>query len=103
MKTTFNFRAVYVTGLALLSGLVSLAQDKPGNPELASSDEELLSLAALDQGDYRYTVEDYFANPKAFTFRFSPDGKYLSYRESDENGNNTSMLKTSLLAKLKEL
>lgn len=86
MKTTFNFRAVYVTGLALLSGLVSLAQDKPGNPELASSDEELLSLAALDQGDYRYTVEDYFANPKAFTFRFSPDGKYLSYRESDENG-----------------
>ena len=24
--------------------------------------------------------------PKAFTFRFSPDGKYLSYRESDENG-----------------
>ncbi|WP_417935087.1 prolyl oligopeptidase family serine peptidase [Flagellimonas eckloniae] len=58
----------------------------PGNPELVSSDDELISLASLDEGDYRYTVEDYFANPKAFTFRFSPDGKYLSYRESDENG-----------------
>ncbi|MCL6264902.1 S9 family peptidase [Flagellimonas sp. 2012CJ39-3] len=65
---------------------MSYAQDKPGNPELASSEADLLALAALDQGDYRYTVEDYFGNPKAFTFRFSPDGKYLSYRERDENG-----------------
>nr|WP_299385909.1 prolyl oligopeptidase family serine peptidase [Allomuricauda sp.] len=66
--------------------MLSYGQEKPGNPELASSEEELLALAALDQGDYRYTVEDYFGNPKAFTFRFSPDGKFLSYRERDENG-----------------
>jgi len=58
----------------------------PGNPELASSDEELDQLAAADVGDFRYTVEDYFAKPKASTFRFSPDGKYMSYREKDENG-----------------
>lgn len=58
----------------------------PGNPELPSSDEELDALAALDVGDYKYTIEDYFAKPKASTFRFSPDGKYLSYREKDENG-----------------
>ncbi len=58
----------------------------PGNPDLPSSDEELDKLASLDQGDYRYTVEDYFAKPKASTFRFSPDGKYMSYREKDENG-----------------
>ncbi|MEM7380434.1 MAG: S9 family peptidase, partial [Bacteroidota bacterium] len=57
----------------------------PGNPELPSSDEELEVLTSLDQGDYRYTVEDYFARPKASTFRFSPDGKYMSYREKDEN------------------
>ncbi|MEX0360387.1 MAG: TolB family protein, partial [Allomuricauda sp.] len=86
MKTRLNFKALQLAGLSLLLGFTSLAQEKPGNPELATSDAELLSLAALDQGDYRYTVEDYFANPKAFTFRFSPDGKYLSYRESDENG-----------------
>ncbi|TMU57606.1 alpha/beta hydrolase family protein [Flagellimonas algicola] len=86
MKTKLNFRTAQLAALSLFFGFTSFAQEKPGNPELASSDEELLSLAALDQGDYRYTVEDYFANPKAFTFRFSPDGKYLSYRESDENG-----------------
>ena len=58
----------------------------PGNPDLASSDDELNALASLDEGDYRYTVEDYFGKPKASTFRFSPDGKYMSYREKDENG-----------------
>ncbi|MDC6366553.1 S9 family peptidase [Muricauda sp. AC10] len=75
-------------GMALLSflGTATFAQDKPGDPALVSSDEELMALAALDEGDYRYTVEDYFANPKVFTFRFSPDGKYLSYRERDANG-----------------
>ena len=36
--------------------------------------------------DYRYSVEDYFSKPKASSFQFSPDGKYLSYREKDENG-----------------
>lgn len=60
----------------------------PGNPELVTSDMKLDELAALDAGNYRYTVEDYFAKPKAATFRFSPDGKYLSYREKDENAKN---------------
>ena len=60
----------------------------PGNPSLVTSDEKLDELAALDAGNYRYTVEDYFAKPKAATFRFSPDGKYLSYREKDENAKN---------------
>lgn len=97
MKKTLNLKALFGSFLLLFFGMGLFAQESPGetdkdekklpgNPELVSSDEELLSLAALDQGDYRYTVEDYFANPKAFTFRFSPDGKYLSYRESDENG-----------------
>lgn len=48
-----------------------------GNPALVTSDEKLGELAALDAGNYRYTVEDYFGKPKAATFRFSPDGKYL--------------------------
>ncbi len=57
----------------------------PGNPELVTSDEQLNKLVALDSGDYPYSVEDYFARPKASTFRFSPDGTYMSYREKDEN------------------
>ncbi len=58
----------------------------PGNPELVSSDEALDAMTTLDEGDFRYTVEDYFGKPKASTFRFSPDGTYMSYREKDEHG-----------------
>ncbi|QLG47276.1 S9 family peptidase [Costertonia aggregata] len=58
----------------------------PGNPKLPTSDEALAKLASLDNGNYKYTVEDYFARPKASTFRFSPDGNFMSYREKDENG-----------------
>ncbi|WP_420320227.1 prolyl oligopeptidase family serine peptidase [Flagellimonas sp.] len=94
MKTTLNFKLLYSTLLFFVAGFTTYAQEAsaekeqklPGKPELVSSQDELISLASLDEGDYRYTVEDYFANPRAFTFRFSPDGKYLSYRESDENG-----------------
>lgn len=58
----------------------------PGNPDLVTSEEELNKLASYDTGDYSYSVEDYFAKPKASEFRFSPDGKYLSFKEKDENG-----------------
>lgn len=58
----------------------------PGNTALPSSEEDLNSLVGFDNGDFKYSVEDYFAKPKASTFRFSPDGKYISYREKDENG-----------------
>nr|WP_262420375.1 S9 family peptidase [[Muricauda] meishanensis] len=77
---------IYGVSLFFLLGMTIQAQDLPGDPNLVSSEEELSALASLDSGDYRYTVEDYFANPKAITFRFSPDGKYISYRESDEHG-----------------
>ncbi len=60
----------------------------PGNPELVTSEEELVKLSNLDNGDYKYSVEDYFARPKARTFRFSPNGKFMSYREKDENKKN---------------
>lgn len=97
MKTLSKLRGHYGLLACMLLGSTMYSQAPaeaagaeekklPGNPELVSPNEELISLASLDEGDYRYTVEDYFANPKAFTFRFSPDGKYLSYRESDENG-----------------
>jgi dipeptidyl aminopeptidase/acylaminoacyl peptidase len=60
----------------------------PGNPDLVTSDEDLQKLASEDRNNYRYTVEDYFARPKASTFRFSPDGAYMSYREKDDNKKN---------------
>ena len=60
----------------------------PGNTALPTSDEELTALANYETGDYKYSVEDYFARPKARSFQFSPDGKYLSYREKDDNLKN---------------
>ncbi|APG61365.1 S9 family peptidase [Christiangramia salexigens] len=60
----------------------------PGNQSLPTSGAELTKLANWDSGNYKYKVEDYFARPKARTFRFSPNGKYVSYREKDDNNKN---------------
>jgi len=57
----------------------------PGNTALPSSEEELKVLATYDKGDYKYSVEDYFMRPNASSFQLSPNGKYMSYREKDNN------------------
>ncbi|MDR0754198.1 MAG: S9 family peptidase, partial [Prevotellaceae bacterium] len=57
----------------------------PGDASLPSTDEELAKLIDYDKGDFKYRVEDYFARPKASSFQLSPNGKYMSYREKDEN------------------
>lgn len=58
----------------------------PGNTALPSSDEALTALAQADNGNFKYTVSDYFAKPKASSFNYAPNGKYISYMEKDENG-----------------
>lgn len=57
----------------------------PGDPSLVSTKEELTALANKEKGEYTYEVEDYFQRPKSSAFQLSPNGKYLSYREKDEN------------------
>ncbi|MDR2475242.1 MAG: prolyl oligopeptidase family serine peptidase, partial [Bacteroidales bacterium] len=57
----------------------------PGDPSLPSTQEQLTDLVAFDKGDFKYRVEDYFSRPKASSFQLSPNGKYMSYREKDEN------------------
>lgn len=57
-----------------------------GNPELVSSVEELQLLADQETGAYKYTVNDYFRKPSKFAFQFSPDGKYVSYKERQNDG-----------------
>ncbi|MDR1652148.1 MAG: S9 family peptidase [Prevotellaceae bacterium] len=56
----------------------------PGNTALVTPDADLTKLAALDKGDYKYRVEDYFSRPKASSFQLSPDGKYMSYMEKED-------------------
>ncbi|MDR0732452.1 MAG: S9 family peptidase [Dysgonamonadaceae bacterium] len=56
----------------------------PGNTELVTPEAELQQLAAMDKGDFKYRVEDYFSRPKASDFLLSPDGKYMSYMEKED-------------------
>ena len=58
----------------------------PGDTALPSTDEALAQLAALEDGQYQYSVEDYFQRPQQSSFQLSPDGTYLSYQERDEDG-----------------
>ncbi len=67
--------------------------EKPGNTALPTPDEELERLASIDNGIYAYAVEDYFQKPKARTFRFSPEGTYMSYFEKDDEGKSHVFVK----------
>ena len=68
--------------------LIKTVKTLPGNTDLPTSDEDLQKLANWNPINYKYSVEDYFARPKARSFNFSPNGTYLSYREKDENAKN---------------
>lgn len=71
----------------------------PGNPKLPSSKEELSQLAAKETGNYKYSVEDYFKNPEAFSFQLSPDGTYISYMKRRETGERDLFLKETATQK----
>ena len=72
-------------GRSLPLNLSKFKSKLPGDASLPSSEEELQKLIAYDKGDFKYKVEDYFSKPKASSFQLSPDGKYMSYMEKEEN------------------
>jgi dipeptidyl aminopeptidase/acylaminoacyl peptidase len=55
------------------------AQDLPGDTSLPSSKEELERLIGREEGQYKYSVEDFFRNPDRTGFQLSPMGDYLAY------------------------
>lgn len=84
--------------LSMLTIQIMFAQEQntmPGDTTLPSTQEELQQLANLDKGEFKYSVEAYFAKPKKSSFQFSPKGKYLSYREKDEDGNRHVYVKNT--------
>src|SRR5690606_34116221 len=78
----------YQAGLELPLMLQRFESKLPGDTSLPSSEAELKALASLDKGNYKYSVADYFAKPKASAFKLSPDGKYMSYMEKDADNKN---------------
>lgn len=75
----------------------------PGDTSLPSTDEELAALMAYDQGNFKYKVEDYFSRPKASSFQLSPDGKYMSYQEKDENNKRHVYVKNLTTGEVKRI
>lgn len=76
---------------AILSVIIVKAQIQsklPGDPSLVSSKATLEKLISNDKGNFKYSVDDYFAKPKVSEFKISPDGKYLSYKEKDRDSKN---------------
>ena len=110
--THFNHQSkkmknLLVTILACSAVSIAGAQEKKeaqkGNPSLASSKEELAKLAASEKGTYKYSVADYFKKPAQFSFQFSPDGKYLSYKERDANGKSHVFIKNTITNEVKKV
>lgn len=75
----------YQGGMEFPLALEKTEITKPGDLSLPSSQNEINNLIALDKGNYKYSVEDYFKRPQTSNFQLSPNGKYLSYMEKDGN------------------
>jgi len=79
--------------------LIKTLKTKPGNTQLPSTEAELDQLAALGTGDYKYSVEDYFTTPEAYSFQLSPDGKYIAYMKRRKTGERDLYLKETATRK----
>lgn len=75
--------------------LKATIKTKPGNVDLPTSDVDLAKLAAKEDGNFKYTVADYFKTPAAYSFKLSPDGKYVSYMKRRETGERDLFLKNT--------
>jgi dipeptidyl aminopeptidase/acylaminoacyl peptidase len=92
-----NFKKVIIGCSLILSvsnyGQMTKESALKGDASLVSSKEKLAELASSENGNYKYSVEDFFAKPKARTFRLSPDGLLMSYFQKTENGKNNVYVK----------
>lgn len=60
----------------------------PGDPTLPTSSTDLQELIAASNGDFKYSVEDFFRNPEKTRYQLSPDGSYFSYMGPYERRQN---------------
>ena len=90
-------------GMSLPLILSKFENKLPGDISLPSTEEELKKLAECDKGDFKYKVEDYFSRPKASAFQLSPDGKYMSYMEKEDNGKRHVYVKEIATGKVQRI
>jgi len=63
-------------------------QHLPGDVNLPSSKLALASLMEQEQGNYHYSVEDFFRNPDKVAYQLSPKGDYLAFMGPYERRQN---------------
>jgi len=80
--------------------LTNSINNLPGDTSLPSSKEDIDRLKEYDHVDNKYSVKDFFAKPKASGFQLSPNGKYLSYREKDQNNKRHIYVKDLITEKV---
>ncbi len=90
-KRLIRMNKLFTFLFVMLTTLQALSQNKkkdslPGNLELPSSSQKLKELANFDSGNYTYTVKDYFRKPTKSSFKLSPDGQFLSFKQKEKNG-----------------
>ena len=51
----------------------------PGDTGLPSTTADLSQLTSFEEGDYKYSVEDFFRKPEKSGYSLSPCGTYYSY------------------------
>ncbi len=81
-------KILYLIPLIFIALNITANEKKPlpGDTSLPSSVEEFAELAAFDDQNNKYSVEDFFRNFKKSNLRLSPDGKYLSYMQREDSG-----------------
>jgi dipeptidyl aminopeptidase/acylaminoacyl peptidase len=55
------------------------AQKLPGDSTLPSTPEELQQIIDANQGEYKYSVEDFFRTPEKSNYQLSPDGTHFAF------------------------
>lgn len=60
---------------------------------MVSGKTELQKLIDASQGNYKYQVEDYFKAPESPNFSLSAKGKFLAYKERNEQGKSVVKIK----------
>ena len=75
--------------------LMKIEKTLPGNPSLPSSEQDIAALIAREDGNFKYSVEDYFRKADASGFTLSPNGAYISYMKRREDGKQDLYVKTT--------
>ena len=87
-----NSKKIVFVVVALLS-LQSFAQNNQNSSFIVPLNENNAQLIAYEKNDIKNNTKDYSKKSKATNVQFSPDEKFLSFSQKDENGDKDVYVK----------